>query len=213
MAKGQTKRKADHRTRVGAERSARTETRILRAAVQVYADKGPDAPTIDDFVREAGISRGTFYNYFKSTDELLAATSVWITGELIESIEAALEGLEGPALRLGVGLRLFFAAARSEPVWCRFVARVWKVGGVELPMRDVDEGVRQGVFRSENRLAAQDLVLGATREALLRIGTGTTAESYDAEMTRLILHALGARSRLVAAVVRHALPPLQGRST
>src|SRR5687768_10453743 len=96
-------KQVDHRTRVGAERSAKTETRILQAAVQVFADQGPDAPTIDDFVREAGVSRGTFYNYFQSTDELLAATSEWLTRELIEKIERSLEGLDGPALRLGVG--------------------------------------------------------------------------------------------------------------
>src|SRR5271165_6027842 len=96
-------RRKDHRTRVGKERSARTETRILEAALRVFADMGPDAPKIDDFVLAAGISRGTFYNYFESVEELLAATAEWTTRELIEAIEAALEPLEGPALRLGIG--------------------------------------------------------------------------------------------------------------
>ena len=109
--------KTDHRTRVGRERSARTETRILEAALQVFAEMGPDAPKIDDFVLAAGISRGTFYNHFESVDELLAATSEWTTRELIETIETALEGIEGPALRFGVGLRLFFAKAQADPVW------------------------------------------------------------------------------------------------
>src|SRR5271166_2453279 len=130
-------RRKDHRTRVGRERSARTETRILEAALRVFADMGPDAPKIDDFVQAAGISRGTFYNHFESVEELLVATSEWTTRETIEAIEAVLEGLEGPALRLGVGLRLFLAKAQSDPVWCRFVARVWKIGGDELPARDV----------------------------------------------------------------------------
>ena len=48
------RRRGDHRTRVGRERSARTETRILEAALGVFADMGPDAPKIDDFVRAAG---------------------------------------------------------------------------------------------------------------------------------------------------------------
>ncbi len=50
----------DHRTRVGKERSARTERRILEAALEVFADRGPDAPAIDDFVQAAGVARGTF---------------------------------------------------------------------------------------------------------------------------------------------------------
>src|SRR5690242_294097 len=119
-----TTRRADHRTRVGRERSARTETRILEAALGVFAEMGPDAPKIDDFVAAAGIARGTFYNHFESVDELLTATSEWTTRELIETIDTALQGIEGPALRLGVGLRLCFAWGEADPVWSRFVARV-----------------------------------------------------------------------------------------
>ena len=37
------------------------------------AEHGPDIPVVDDFVKAAGVSRGTFYNYFKSTSELFEA--------------------------------------------------------------------------------------------------------------------------------------------
>src|SRR5512135_2111827 len=114
MTTPQRRKKVDHRTRVGRERSARTETRILEAALRVFADMGPDAPKIDDFVKAAGISRGTFYNHFESVEELLEATSEWTTREVIEAIETAIEGLEGPALRFGIGLRLFFAKAQAD---------------------------------------------------------------------------------------------------
>jgi AcrR family transcriptional regulator len=208
MTTHRTRTKTDHRTRVGRERSARTETRILEAALEVFAEMGPDAPKIDDFVLAAGISRGTFYNHFESVDELLTATSEWTTRELIETIENALEGLEGPALRFGVGLRLFFAKAQDDPVWCRFVARVWKLGGLELPARDLEAGLRTGIFRAPSAAAARDLLFGGVREALLRMGNQRTSSSYGAEMTELCLQALGTDSRRIAAVMKHELPPL-----
>jgi AcrR family transcriptional regulator len=208
MRKHEKRRKADHRTRVGRERSARTETRILAAALRVFADMGPDAPKIDDFVNAAGIARGTFYNHFDSVEALLAATSEWTTREVIEAIESALEGIEGPALRFGVGLRLFFAKAQSDPVWCRFVARVWKIGGIELPTRDLEEGARLGIFRAPSAEVARDLLFGALREALLRIGSERVHETYGAEMTELCLQALGADARRIAAVMKHELPVL-----
>ena len=201
-------KKADHRTRVGRERSARTETRILEAALGVFAEMGPDAPKIDDFVVAADISRGTFYNHFQSVEELLDATSKWTTRELIETIEAALEGIEGPALRFGLGLRLFFAKAQADPVWSRFVARVWKLGGVELPGRDLEQGLRLGVFRAPSAEAARDLLFGGVREALLRFGSGRTPAAYAADMTELCLQALGTDSRRIAAVLKHELPSL-----
>jgi AcrR family transcriptional regulator len=202
------RRKPDHRTRVGRERSARTETRILEAAFRVFADLGPDAPKIDDFVQAAGIARGTFYNHFESVEELLAATSEWTTREIIETIETALEGIEGAALRFGVGLRLFFGWAKTDPVWCRFVARVWKLGGLELPARDLEEGVRLGIFRAPSAAAAQDLLFGSLREALLRLGNGRAPAGYGDEMTELCLQALGADPRRIAAVMKYELPPL-----
>jgi AcrR family transcriptional regulator len=206
VAKAQ--KKTDHRTRVGRERSARTETRILEAALAVFAEMGPDAPKIDDFVVAADISRGTFYNHFQSVEELLDATSKWTTRELIETIEAALEGIEGPALRFGLGLRLFFAKAQADPVWSRFVARVWKLGGVELPGRDLEQGVRLGIFRAPSAEVARDLLFGGVREALLRVGSERTTAAYGAHMTEMCLQALGTDSRRIAAVLKHELPSL-----
>lgn len=208
MLKERRRRKPDHRTRVGRERSARTETRILEAAFRVFADLGPDAPKIDDFVQAAGIARGTFYNHFESVEELLAATSEWTTREIIETIETALEGVEGPALRFGVGLRLFFTRAKADPVWCRFVARVWKLGGLEFPARDLEHGVRLGVFRAPSAAAAQDLLFGGLRAALLRLGNERAPASYGDEMTELCLQALGTDPRRIAAVMKYELPPL-----
>lgn len=196
----------NHRVRVGRERSARTDTRILEAALAVFAERGPDAPVIDDFVKAAGIARGTFYNHFKSVEQLLHATSEWTTRELVEEIEEHLEGLESPSLRLGVGLRLFFAHAGRKPVWSRFVARVWRVGGLELPTRDLEEGIRLGHFRVPGRESAHDMLFGGIREALQRVGTGAAPAGYGDEVVEMCLQALRADPRRIAAVLAHPLP-------
>lgn len=204
-------RTGDHRPRVGQERSARTETRILEAALGVFATRGPDAPVIDEFVQAAGISRGTFYNHFKSVEELLLATSEWTTREVVQAIEDALANVDGPTLRLGVGLRAFFARAQRDPVWSRFVAQVWKVGGLELPLRDIDEGIRRGHFRVPGRAAAHDVVLGGIREALHRIGTGRVPAAFGAQVAETCLRALGADPTRIAAALAHALPSIADR--
>ena len=76
----------------------------------------------------AGIARGTFYNYFKSTDELLQATSKWLSEELIEEIEGEVRSLTDPAIRFGLGIRLWMRWAQANPSWSLFIARVWNVG-------------------------------------------------------------------------------------
>jgi len=203
---------SDHRTRVGLERRARTEGRIVEAALRVFAERGPDAPVIDEFVQAAGVARGTFFNHFESVEELLHATSAWTTREMLQSIDEAMEGIDGPTLRLGVGLRLFFARAQREPVWCRFVARVWEIGGLELPVRDLDAGIRLGHFRVPGREAARDLLFGGIRQALHRIGEGRVPPAFGDQMTDLCLQALRADGRHIAAALAHALPELPERA-
>jgi AcrR family transcriptional regulator len=201
-------RKVDHRTRVGEERSARTETRILEAALGVFAKRGPDAPVIDEFVQAANISRGTFYNHFKSVEELLLATSEWTTREVVEAIDDALANLEGATMRFGIGLRMFFARAQHDPLWSRFVAQVWHVGGLELPLRDIDKGIRGGHFRVPGRDAAHDLIFGGIRQALLRIGAGKVTAAYGDQVTATCLQALGADPARIAAVLAYPLPDI-----
>jgi AcrR family transcriptional regulator len=193
---------------VGRERRARTEERILSAALGVFAEQGPDAPVIDDFIQAAGIARGTFYNHFQSVEELLQATSARTTRQVVETIEGALDGLPGPAQKLGVGLRLFFLHAQRKPVWCRFVARVWSLGGLELPTRDLDEGIRLRQFHVPGREAARDLLLGTVREALRRMGEGHTPAGFGDQMVELVLRALQAPPAEVAAVLARKLPAL-----
>ena len=46
---------------------------ILEAARQVFARLGADAATVRDIIRETDLAAGTFYNYFKSKEEVFEA--------------------------------------------------------------------------------------------------------------------------------------------
>ena len=55
---------------IGAKAKTRT---ILRAAAQVFAERGYQAATIDDIAEYAGIAKGTVYLYFRSKHDLFLA--------------------------------------------------------------------------------------------------------------------------------------------
>lgn len=46
---------------------------ILLAAREVFAAMGYDAATVRDIIRRTGLAAGTFYNYFRSKEEVFAA--------------------------------------------------------------------------------------------------------------------------------------------
>src|SRR3712207_8939771 len=56
-----------------AERRARTQARLLDAAVECLADLGYAATTTIDVARRAGVSRGAQQHHFRTKAELMAA--------------------------------------------------------------------------------------------------------------------------------------------
>ena len=74
----------DHRVRVGAQRRGKTRLRLLQCALAVFTEKGPDVAFIDDFIAAAGVSRGTFYNHFKTNGTYFDISA---TGGLTQVIE------------------------------------------------------------------------------------------------------------------------------
>jgi AcrR family transcriptional regulator len=182
--------------------------RILGAALRVFAEKGPDAPVVDDFIRAAGIARGTFYNHYQSVEQLLEATSVSIIDSAVQAIDLALAGVSGPGARFGTGIRLFLASAETNPVWCHFVARVWKLGKLEAPRRDLRNALKQGEFRVPSVDVGMDVVLGGLREALFRMGSERPPPGYRDQVIKVCLQALGAAPDVIARVLGRKLPPL-----
>ena len=52
-------------------RALSTRRRIFDTAVSLFAKKGYSKVTIDDICNKMGLSKGAFYNYFKSKDQII----------------------------------------------------------------------------------------------------------------------------------------------
>jgi AcrR family transcriptional regulator len=199
---------------VGRERRARTEARIIAAAVKVFARKRSAPPVIDEFIEAAGVAHGTFYNYFKSTDELLQAASKWLEDDLIVSIVATMRTVKDPGERVGTGVRLWLRKARTDRLWCAFVVRQQLRGAlVEREVtRDLRAGLRSRTFTAPSLPVARDLVIGAAREAMVRMSAARVPSSYAAGVVRVILRGLGLKEAAIAKAVSRSLPAMQRRS-
>ena len=200
-----------HRTRVGLARRARTRSRILAAALRVFAEKGREAPVIDDFIRAAGVARGTFYNYFRSTDELFEATAGWLEEDMIASIEAGIRRTKDPVQRLANGVRLWLQRAARDPAWCSFVVRGRRrAPAVEMQLTgDLRGGRRKGAFRFRSVDVARDLVVGTLLEAMVRMTQERVPGAYIDDVTRVVLRGLGLSEAATEAALSRPAPALR----
>ncbi|MDY0068108.1 MAG: TetR/AcrR family transcriptional regulator [Steroidobacteraceae bacterium] len=201
----------NHRTVVGRRRRAQTEAKILEAALKVFAEKGPDVPVIEDFIQAAGIARGTFYNYFKSTEELLQATSDWLTDDIVESIETEIGRIRDPVRRHATGLRLWMRKAEMDRAWCAFVARVWFRGGFATfaPLRDIRMGIKKGRFHCPSPEVGFDMSMGTVRQAMIRLAEEDSLRNYGDSVTIVILQGLGLEPAMIEEVMAGPLPTMR----
>lgn len=65
----------------------RRRNELIATAEQLFTEQGIAETTVDDVLRAAGISKGAFYHYFSSKDDLIAASIERLVDGLVEAIQ------------------------------------------------------------------------------------------------------------------------------
>jgi TetR/AcrR family transcriptional regulator, ethionamide resistance regulator len=165
----------DHRKRVAGERRDRMRARLLSSAMNLIAEKGPAATSIDDVISRAQVSRGTFYKYFPSPDALIQHLAIEVANELICVAEPVVQLYADPAERVSTGMRIVARLAIDHPLAATFLVRLgWPdTRGPNLLLdfvkRDLAEGIRQGRFLPMPIALALSIVTGVSLGATHRM--------------------------------------------
>ena len=188
----------DFRTRVAAEKRERMRTRLMESALQVFNTQGVEGTVIEDLITHAQVSRGTFYNHFRTTEEAMAAVLQALGNELLVLVDAAIIDRPDPAERLACGVRMVLHAARQFPQAGMFISRVGVARSLDkMPalghlMRDLLQANAAGRFTLADPMLGMDLVVGTTSAALFTLGTRPDIRpDYPQEITLHILLGLG----------------------
>jgi AcrR family transcriptional regulator len=75
-----------------ARRAAETRVKLFRCALQLFAERGFSSVTVEDITELADVGKGTFFNYFKSKDQVLRVMAEIQLGKVREALEAAESG-------------------------------------------------------------------------------------------------------------------------
>lgn len=172
--------------------------RLLESALLVFAEKGAEAAVIDDVIAQAQVSRGTFYNYFKTNEELLAALLREVSNQLLLQVDKVVSQRKEPAERVACALRMVLHTMRKYPLMGRFSSRVGIEQSVQnslaltyLP-RDLLAGMASGRFHLADAMVGADIIFGAMRVAIYAmVSRPKLPAHYPEEVTYHLLLALG----------------------
>lgn len=186
----------DHRARVGAQRRNKTRLKLLESALGVLHEKGPDSAVIEDFIAAAGVSRGTFYNYFDTVNELLLALATEMSDEVLATIDPIVLSCKNPVERFSAGTRLYMQMAMRYPLWGAFLNRV----GTRIATRgqliekyltrDLTDALEAGLIKTDNVLVARDMLLGSIFYGIETLVTEPTQADHPEHLMKTILRGL-----------------------
>ena len=166
----------DHRVRVAERKRVVMRARLVDATMRVIGNGGNTGPVIDDVIREAKVSRGTFYNYFNTLEDVLALIGHELNDQMITEILPIYDMLTVPWQRFAVGFRVFLIRAMFDPKWAGFVTRteVWTQDTLvdQYMSKDLAAGKAAGQFFYDNLQVAKDFLKGATLLGIRSIRRG-----------------------------------------
>lgn len=156
---------------------------ILEAATAVFARKGFDGASMDDIVRESGISKGGLYWHFKSKDQIIAAILRRFFDQEMAGMEAIVaqdrpaeerllqlaghlaDEMEQAFGLLPISLEFYAVAARQESVRA-FLQDYYD--SYRTTLQDlVEEGIDRGTFRAVDPAAATTTIIAAFEGLIL----------------------------------------------
>lgn len=134
-------------------RRERSRAALIDAAREIMSVKGVDATTIADITEAADLGFGTFYNHFKSKDEIVVAAMAAMAERFGDEIDRLIAPIKDPFAAQVVAWNHVIELATVEPIWGWFVLRssqtlnLMNEGLMHRFRRDVNAAVAAGKFR------------------------------------------------------------------
>jgi AcrR family transcriptional regulator len=199
------------------QRRAKTRLRLLEAAMDVIADKGPATASVEDFVAAAGVSRGTFYNYFPAIEDLLEALNAHLAEGLDRRLAIVTEGERDPAMVLALIVHEGFRLTMLNPLrgWVALRIEGTSIPRAALVAQRFDQifqwAVDKGRFQACDPDAARNLMFGAVRMAQQEILTQRANLAHISDLVRLTLTAYGLDAQEAERVSHAARAAVQSK--
>jgi TetR/AcrR family fatty acid metabolism transcriptional regulator len=125
---------------------------IVQAAIKVFAEKGLEKAKIADIAREAGIGKGTVYEYFSSKEDLFSAIEQFVIQGMLQDLQHWVKIDLPPRKKLehiiDQSMETFLAMGESllivTELWAQSARGLWH-GSSEMAIRGMYESYRKTI--------------------------------------------------------------------
>ena len=210
-------------------RKRKTRTRLLRAALELMADRGMEGVAINEITEAADVGFGTFYNYFDAKEAIHDALVEEVVGSFGAALDQVAEHADDPAEIFAASVRYTLRRAGQEPLWGRFLvrsgfsARALEQGLGPRMLRDLKQGIAASRFRTSDLPMTVVAVRGAVLSAIdaqvelaqdkpsplaFAVSLGLDRQSVPERTAAILLRLLGLDTNDAKEVANRPLPEI-----
>ncbi len=194
----------------GHKKRSRTRQTLLDAALEVLAESG-EGFSVGEVAARAGVSHGTFYNYFGDRDELMDALVPYSVEAFAARADLEVDATDQAVRFATISVRALRAAAGS-PNTMRVALRIDAIqralliqGPLSYLHSNLVDGHKAGRFSSSPDEGTLDVILGALLLAGRRAIEGESDDRHITTVIERLLMTLGIEAgeagRIAAAAV------------
>jgi len=199
------------------QRQAQTRVDLIRAAGELIAERGLDGLRVGDITDRANVAFGTFYNQFKTKDDVVEAVIAEALVGLAQSIEDS-PAFADPAVAVVASTRAIVRIAYDDPGLARLLINLEQAESrfarIIRPQAGamLERGVTSGVFRITDLPTVLTMSIAAAFEVIRGVVDGRLGEGADLTCAEVLLRIAGMDPIDAAKYVADARNPASERT-
>ena len=204
----------DHRIRVAASRREEMQNSLLFSALALASDKSIHEIDVDDIIRHAEVSRGSFYKYFPSVQALIPALANQLAHELTAEIDAVTHQIPSTAARLVITAKLTVRRLVRVKVLGNFLIQLpWPSQNPEVNVfknisSDIELGIKEGLFTKMPVSIGCNLFIGSLIGGIHAMLGKSSSASYENKVLYPALIGLGLAAETAGELLKAPVPAL-----
>jgi AcrR family transcriptional regulator len=202
----------DHRIRVAALRREEMQLHLLFSGLVLASSNNIHELDVEDIVKHAKVSRGSFYNYFPSVPALYEVVAKQLMQEFADSMDtSALKSLD-TVTRLASTMRVFMRLSVDFPILGRFLTQMqWPSQKPDSEIfqtiiRDVQLGIQEGGFTQMPASIGANIVIGSIIGGIHTMLLEPPALGFEDKVTQQVLIGLGIPAKSASQISQRPQP-------
>jgi TetR/AcrR family transcriptional regulator, ethionamide resistance regulator len=201
----------DHRVRVAALRREEMQLHLLFSGLRLASTNSIYELEVEDVIKQAEVSRGSFYNYFPSLPALYDGLAKQLMQEFAEITDVSAPSTLNTVTRVASTMRILMRLVVDFPMLGRFLTQIqWPNQNPDLDIfqnivRDIQLGIKEGSFTNMPASIGANIAIGSLIGGIHTMLLKRPAKGFEDQVTNQVLIGLGIDAKSASKISQTSL--------